>query len=106
MGIVFYLILWRLWGFVGMIIGVPFFAVVYDVITRLVMRGLRRNQRDDMLMAYDEQYVKKSKITPRQEKLWSEEEEKQEMTQEKTEQKEQPESIINEGESDEDRKEL
>ncbi len=52
-----------LWGFVGMIIGVPFFAVVYDVITRLVMRGLRRNQRDDMLMAYDEQYVKKSKIT-------------------------------------------
>ena len=54
---------------------------------------------------YDEQYVKKSKITPRQEKLWSEEE-KQELTQEKTEQKEQPESIINEGESDEDRKEL
>ena len=95
-----------LWGFVGMIIGVPFFAVIYDVITRLVMRGLRYNQRDDMLMAYDEQYVKKSKITPRQEKLWSEEEEKQEMTQEKTEQKEQPESIINEGESDEDRKEL
>ena len=94
-----------LWGFVGMIIGVPFFAVIYDVITRLVMRGLRYNQRDDMLMAYDEQYVKKSKITPRQEKLWSEEE-KQEMTQEKTEQKEQPESIINEGESDEDRKEL
>ena len=59
-----------------------------------------------MLMAYDEQYVKKSKITPRQEKLLSEEEENQEMTQEKTEQKEQPESIINEGESDEDRKEL
>mgnify|MGYP000533632206 CR=1 FL=1 len=94
-----------LWGFVGMIIGVPFFAVVYDVITRLVIRGLRRKQREDMLMAYDEQYVKKSKITPRQEKLWSEEE-KQELTQEKTEQKEQPESVINEGESDEDRKEL
>ena len=56
-------------------------------------------------MAYDEQYVKKSKITPRQEKLWSEEE-KQELTQEETEQKEQPESIINEGKSDEDRKEL
>ena len=29
-----------------------------------------------------------------------------ELTQEKTEQKEQPESVINEGESDEDRKEL
>ena len=76
---------------------VPFFAVVYDVITRLVMRGLRHNQRDDMLMAYDEQYVKKSKATPRQEKLWSEEE-KQELTQEETEK--------NEGKSDEDRKEL
>ena len=50
-----------------------------------------------MLMAYDEQYVKKSKATPRQEKLWSEEE-KQELTQEETEQKE--------GKSDEDRKEL
>ena len=87
-----------------MIIGVPFFAVIYDVITRLVMRGLRYNQRDDMLMAYDEQYVKKSKITPRQEKLWSEEE-KQEMTQEK-QSKRTARSIINEGESDEDRKEL
>lgn len=96
-----------LWGFVGMIIGVPFFAVVYDVITRTCHdEDFCRNQRDDMLMAYDEQYVKKSKITPRQEKLWSEEEEKQEMTQEKTKQKEQSESIINEGESDEDRKEL
>lgn len=64
-----------LWGFVGMIIGVPFFAVVYDIITRLVMRGLRRNQREDMLEEYDEQYIKKSKMTPRQEKLWANEEE-------------------------------
>lgn len=63
-----------LWGFVGMIIGVPFFAVVYDIITRLVMRGLHRNQREDMLEAYDEQYIKKIKKTPRQEKLWAEEE--------------------------------
>ena len=48
---------------------------------------------------------KRSKITAAAGKLWSEEE-KQELTQEKTEQKEQPESVINEGESDEDRKEL
>ena len=63
-----------LWGFVGMIIGVPFFAVIYDIITRLVMRGLHRNQREDMLEAYDEQYVKKIKKTPRKETLWSKEE--------------------------------
>ena len=63
-----------LWGFVGMIIGVPFFAVVYDIITRLVMRGLHRNQKTDMLAAYDEQYVKNTKKTPRQEMLWAEEE--------------------------------
>ena len=71
-----------LWGFVGMIIGVPFFAVVYDIITRLVMRGLHRNQRTDMLEAYDDEYVKKTKKTPRQEKLWAEEEAIEEAAQE------------------------
>ena len=60
-----------LWGFVGMIIGVPFFAVIYDIITRLVMRGLHRNQKEDMIESYDDQYVKRIKKTPRQEKLWS-----------------------------------
>ncbi len=32
-----------LWGIVGMIIAVPLFAVIYDIIRKLVMRGLRRN---------------------------------------------------------------
>ena len=32
-----------LWGFVGMIVGVPLFAVIYDVIKKLVFYGLRRN---------------------------------------------------------------
>ena len=30
-----------LWGFVGMIVGVPLFAVIYDVIKKLVIHGLQ-----------------------------------------------------------------
>ena len=29
-----------LWGFAGMIVGVPLFAVIYDVIKKLVIHGL------------------------------------------------------------------
>ena len=72
-----------LWGFVGMIIGVPFFAVIYDIITRLVMKGLHRNQKEDMIESYDDQYVKKIKKTPRKEKLWSKEEEMEENMEQK-----------------------
>lgn len=38
-----------LWGFVGMIIAVPLFAVIYDMIKRLVYLGLQKNQRSDLL---------------------------------------------------------
>ncbi len=38
-----------LWGFVGMIIGVPLFAVIYDVGRKLVLHGLRRNGCDELL---------------------------------------------------------
>lgn len=38
-----------LWGFVGMIIGVPLFAVIYDVGRKLVLYGLRRNGCDELL---------------------------------------------------------
>ena len=41
-----------LWGFVGMIIAVPLFAVIYDVLRRLVVRGLRRHRCEDMLEGY------------------------------------------------------
>ena len=33
-----------LWGFVGMIVGVPLFSVIYDVIKKLVIHGLQRHQ--------------------------------------------------------------
>ena len=32
-----------LWGIVGMVIAVPLFAVIYDIVRKLVIRGLRRN---------------------------------------------------------------
>ena len=41
-----------LWGFVGMIIGVPLFAVIYDILRKLILRGLHRNHRDDMVSTY------------------------------------------------------
>lgn len=41
------------WGLVGMVIGVPLFAVIYDVIRRVVLRGLRHHQQEEMLVAYN-----------------------------------------------------
>ncbi len=45
-----------LWGLVGMIVAVPLFAVVYDLIKRLVRRGLAKNDCLDILDEYNEDY--------------------------------------------------
>ena len=45
-----------LWGFVGMIVGVPLFAVIYDVIKKLVFHGLRRNGQLDQMAAYHDEF--------------------------------------------------
>ena len=45
-----------LWGFVGMIIGVPLFAVIYDVVKKLVIHGLCRNDELEMLGTYHEAF--------------------------------------------------
>ena len=45
-----------LWGFAGMIVGVPLFAVIYDVIKKLVIHGLRRNEELDMLTTYHDRF--------------------------------------------------
>lgn len=39
-----------LWGFIGMIIGVPLFAVIYDITRRLVVYGLKK--KDCLYLAY------------------------------------------------------
>ena len=45
-----------LWGFVGMIVGVPLFAVIYDVIKKLVIHGLKRNKEIDLLQTYHDNF--------------------------------------------------
>ena len=41
-----------MWGIVGMVIAVPLFAVIYDLLRRLVIRGLKKHGCDDMLNVY------------------------------------------------------
>lgn len=49
-----------MWGVVGMVIGVPLFAVIYDIIRKLVYRGLRTHSRENMITDYEEKYHHKS----------------------------------------------
>ena len=46
-----------LWGIVGMLIGVPLFAVLYDLIRRFVVSSLRRRNETDMLTDYQERFA-------------------------------------------------
>lgn len=47
-----------MWGVVGMVIGVPLFAVIYEIIRKLVYRGLRKHKRESMITDYEEKYHK------------------------------------------------
>ncbi len=47
-----------MWGVVGMVIGVPLFAVIYNIIRKLVYRGLRKHKRESMITDYEEKYHK------------------------------------------------
>lgn len=41
-----------MWGIVGMVVAVPLFAVIYDLLRRLVIRGLKKHGCEDMLNVY------------------------------------------------------
>ena len=56
-----------LWGFVGMIVGVPLFAVIYDVIKKLVIHGLRRNEEIELLQTYHDRFGDPEDNAPAQE---------------------------------------
>ena len=45
-----------LWGLVGMVICVPLFAVIYDLLKKLIYRGLRKNQRLDIWDEYKQEF--------------------------------------------------
>ena len=53
-----------LWGFVGMIVGVPLFAVIYDVVKKLVLFGLRRNGQTQMYDTYHDTFGESCEGTP------------------------------------------
>lgn len=48
-----------LWGFAGMLIGVPLFAVIYHGIKRMVFIGLKKNGMEEMALAYERDYPEK-----------------------------------------------
>ena len=45
-----------LWGFVGMIIAVPLFAVLYDLVKKLVVRGLKKKGQTQLWQEYRANY--------------------------------------------------
>ena len=45
-----------IFGFIGMIIGVPVFAVIYDIIKKLIRRGLKQRGKEELALAYREAY--------------------------------------------------
>lgn len=45
-----------LWGIIGMLVGVPLMAVIYDIIRQLTFRGVRRNGREDMIEVYNARF--------------------------------------------------
>ena len=52
-----------LWGLIGMIVGVPVFAVLYDLVSRGVAGGLKRREKTDMLEAYDRTFGREKEET-------------------------------------------
>ena len=45
-----------LWGLVGMLVAVPLFAVIYDIIRKLIFHRLRKKGNEDMIAAYEADY--------------------------------------------------
>ena len=45
-----------LWGLTGMIVGVPLFAVIYDIVRRLCFRSLNKKGQQDMIHNYQETF--------------------------------------------------
>lgn len=45
-----------LWGILGMLIGVPVFAVIYDLIRKLIYRCLKKRGQEEMIRDYDKSF--------------------------------------------------
>ena len=44
-----------LFGFMGMLLGVPLFAVIYDIIRRLIRHGLYKNKKEEIYLEYEKE---------------------------------------------------
>lgn len=47
-----------IWGMIGMIVGVPLFAVIYDIVKKLVYYKLRKNGKEELIPTQTETAVK------------------------------------------------
>ena len=45
-----------LWGIIGMLIGVPLMAVIYDIVRQITMYNVHRRERDDMIEDYNRRF--------------------------------------------------
>jgi len=45
-----------LWGIVGMLIGVPLMAVIYDIVRQLTFRGIRKRGHEEMIDEYNKAF--------------------------------------------------
>ena len=52
-----------LWGFAGLIVGVPTFAVIYDIVRKIVFNRLKATGRKDILKKYIEESGKFKKYS-------------------------------------------
>ena len=49
------------WGVIGMIVGVPLFGVIYDLMKRIINFGLTKHGREDMMEDYNREFQTDSK---------------------------------------------
>lgn len=54
-----------LWGISGMIVGVPLFAVIYDVSRAVIYRGLQKRGKDEMVEEYRKKYHPELNAAPK-----------------------------------------
>ena len=45
-----------IWGIVGMLVGVPLMAVIYDIVRQLTFKGVRSHGREDMIASYNDRF--------------------------------------------------
>ena len=50
------LIFGGLFGIIGMIVGIPLFAIIYDVIKKIVFKVLYKRKENDLIKNYNDKY--------------------------------------------------